>query len=168
MLFAAVVGCQGPRASVARVAEVFDRADQLRLQRLVEASRRLEIEEFDVGLSRRGEFGAWAWPGGPIQVSRSLVDLLDDDELAAAMAHELGHLQDAHSGGRSVSLDGGADLDVESRADAFGCRLLVLRGIDAAASARLLEKLSVVLGSPSAPSPFAARAERARAACRAS
>jgi Zn-dependent protease with chaperone function len=42
---------------------------------------------------RRG-LGAWAWPGGRIEVSRALIDRLDDEQLAAALAHELGHLLD--------------------------------------------------------------------------
>ena len=117
-------------------------------------------------LSHREGFGAWAWPRGPIQVSRDLIDLLDDDELAAVIAHELAHLRDdRHWTGPTASLDGGSDLDVESRADQLGCRILRLGGIEPGAAIRLLDKLNVALGSPADPAPFAARVERARANC---
>src|SRR5712671_4733615 len=35
---------------------------------------------------------AYAWPDRSIFATRGLVDLLADDELAAALAHEMGHL----------------------------------------------------------------------------
>jgi predicted Zn-dependent protease len=99
-------------------------------------------------------------------VSRDLIDLLDDNELAAVIAHELAHLRDdRYWTGPTASLDGGSDLDVESRADQVGCRILRIAGIEPAATVRLLDKVNVALGSPADPAPFAARAARARAAC---
>ena len=35
---------------------------------------------------------AYGWRGGNLFLTRGLVDVMDDDELAAAVAHELGHL----------------------------------------------------------------------------
>jgi hypothetical protein len=166
LLLATALGCHAPRPPVPPSASVVDDVDALRLQRLNMAACRLSISPaLDVTLSRRGGFGAWAWSGGPIEVSRDLIDLLDDDELAAAVAHEVGHLRGGVQWAGPRSLDGEADLETESRADQLGCRLLVARGIEPTATVRLLDKLSTVLGSPAQPSPFATRSSRARAAC---
>jgi peptidase M48-like protein len=167
LLLGAGVGCHAPRPSLPPSSTTWlDAVDELRLRRLDQATNRLGATELGVTLSRREGFGAWAWPRGPIEVSRNLIDLVDDDELTAVIAHELGHLQDAgHWRGPTASLDGGSYLDVESRADQVGCRILRLGGIDPAATIRLLDKLNVALGSPADPAPFAARIARARAGC---
>jgi len=83
--------------------------------------------------------GAWAWPDGRIEVSRALVDRLDEEELAAALAHELGHLLDGgHLPVGTAGLDDGPPLglrgaagadEAEARADRIGCALLARRGI---------------------------------------
>lgn len=118
----------------------------------------------EVAISRRSEPGAWAWPKGPIHVSRTLVDLVDDDELAAAIAHELGHLQaDGTWRGPLASLEGTNDPGGEARADELGCRLLALRGIPPAATVRLLEKLRA--SGASSHDALSGRVARARAAC---
>ena len=59
--------------------------------------------------------GAFAWPDGRIRVTRGLIDLLNDEELAAAVAHEIGHLlADGYLAGR-FSLHGAAGpQDVEN------------------------------------------------------
>lgn len=167
LLLAAAVGCQSPRPPFAPSSTTrMDDVDALRFRRLNGVTARLKVTELEVTLSRRDGFGAWAWPGGPIHVSRDLVDLLDDDELAAVVAHELGHLRGGKQwSGPLASLDGDGGLETESRADQLGCRLLVARGIEPTATVRLLDKLSVVLGSPTEPRPFAARTARARAVC---
>lgn len=168
LLLAAALGCHAPRPPLPPSSTVrADEVDGLRLHRLAKAATRLGTRvELEVTLSPRAGFGAWAWPHGPIQVSRDLVDLVDDEELAAVIAHELGHIQnDRHCSGATASLDGSSDLDVESRADEAGCRMLRMAGIEPAATIRLLDKLNVALGSPRDPVPFAARTARARAAC---
>ena len=92
---------------------------------------------------RRG-LGAWAWPDGRIEVSRALIDRLDDEELAAALAYELGHLLDGgHLAVSRAGLDdgpppglrvaAGAD-EVEARADRIGCALLARRGAETRAA----------------------------------
>jgi Zn-dependent protease with chaperone function len=59
-------------------------------------------------------------------LTAGLVDVATDDEIAAAIAHELGHLLGDGSMQSAVSLRGINDsLDVERRADAIGCRLLL-------------------------------------------
>jgi hypothetical protein len=153
--FLAVLGCQGPRPTLPALPESERNVNALRLHRLDQAARRLGVTGIEVALSRRAEPGAWAWPKGPIRVSGALVDLVDDDELAAAIAHELGHLQaDGTWRGPLASLEGSASPDVETRADEAGCRLLAWRGIPPAASVRLLERLGL-----------SERAARARAVC---
>ena len=50
----------------------------------------LEATPLRVHVLRSGELGAFAWPQGDVVVTTALVELLDDDELAAAVAHEVG------------------------------------------------------------------------------
>jgi predicted Zn-dependent protease len=95
------------------------------------------------------EPSAFSWPSGKVFVTRGLVDLLDDDELAAAIAHELGHLLgDGHvkesPGSAVASLRGcQTDFDAESRADAMGVNLLRAKGIPEKAMGSMLEKVRV-------------------------
>jgi hypothetical protein len=156
-----VLGCQGPRATLPGLPQSERDVNALRLHRLDQAARRLGVTGIEVALSRRPEPGAWAWPKGPIRVSGALVDLVDDDELAAAIAHELGHLQaDGAWQGPLAALEGSAGPDVEARADELGCRLLAWHGIPPAASVRLVEKLGASLRGG-----WPARIARARATC---
>jgi Zn-dependent protease with chaperone function len=93
--------------------------------------------------------GAFGWPSGQLFVTRGLVDSTTDDELMAALAHELGHLMsDGHmptaagGGGVVVSLSGySRSLDTESRADAFGVEYLRARGVQPGAMISLLAKV---------------------------
>jgi Zn-dependent protease with chaperone function len=82
---------------------------------------------------------AFAWPDRHIYVTTGLLALLDDDELTAALAHELGHLQarDRHM----AALRGPAADDIEARADALGCELLKAGGIRTGVLARALAKV---------------------------
>ena len=70
------------------------------------------------------------------------MDQLDDQELSAAVAHEMGHLLGAGMIHSVASLRGyDAELDVEKRADAMGVELLKSRGIGANAMVRMLTKV---------------------------
>ena len=96
---------------------------------------------------------AYAWPDGRLLFTRGLVRLLDDEELAAAAAHELGHLLvDGHVRAAAApvgALGGGiSGPDVESRADAAGVRLMERAGYPRDAMARMLEKVARVEGTP--------------------
>lgn len=90
---------------------------------------------------------AYAWPGGHLFVTRGLLELLDDDELAAALAHETGHLTSEHDARAcAAALNGpgaGAHAaDHESLADDAGCALLRASGLPAAdALGRALAKV---------------------------
>jgi len=85
---------------------------------------------------------AYGWPAGEIYLTRGLVERLDDAEIAAAIAHELGHLLlDGHAQ-TVVSLRGcGTGADVESRADLAGVALLTNCHISPDAMSRMLRKV---------------------------
>ncbi len=96
--------------------------------------------------------GAFGWPNGHVFVTRGLVDRLDDPELAAAVAHELGHLLDVGKlkviGKNSDRSDEANrpesdrhDPDREERADAAGLRLLRADGIPPHAMLSMLKKV---------------------------
>ncbi|WP_428939748.1 M48 family metalloprotease [Fontivita pretiosa] len=88
---------------------------------------------------------AYAWADGRILVTRGLIRRLDDDQLAAVIAHELGHLinESAVSSSQSMSLSGQDDpRDAEARADATGVALLEAAGLAAyPAMRRMLQAL---------------------------
>ena len=92
---------------------------------------------------------AYSWPGGEIFLSAGLIDSASDDEIAAAIAHELGHLvNDARRPG-AVGLRGAdAPLALEQHADATGEALLVASGRPPGALITLLQK--VCAANPSA------------------
>ena len=93
--------------------------------------------------------GAYGWPNGNLFVTRGLVDLLNDQELAAAIAHEMGHLLNDGHLHTVVSLRGCCvSPDAEARADSIGERLLHERGIGRGAMISMLNK---VRSSPGVP-----------------
>lgn len=85
--------------------------------------------------------GAFAWPQGRVCVTSGLMALADDDELAAAVAHEIGHLvEDGHV--RLAALIGTETQGVERRADAIAVCLLRSAGVRTDAMTSLLRKLA--------------------------
>jgi Zn-dependent protease with chaperone function len=138
--------------------------DAVRLERVARLGHALLPDaRIDWGLSPRTEIGAWAWPDARIRVSRAMVDLLDDDELAAALGHELGHLLDRGNlpAPPLALLGGSGGNDLEVRADQIGCRLLAARGMAPEAMARMLAKVAARCCGDS----FARRIAAARTAC---
>jgi hypothetical protein len=122
------------------------------------------------GLSSRDALGAWSWADGRIRTSRALVDLLDDDELAAALAHEIGHLLDGgHIAGAPAALSGADGTPgPEGRADLIACRILAAGGGRPEALPRMLRAVAAHLGDDAeGPDPGAMlrRAADADAAC---
>jgi predicted Zn-dependent protease len=127
-----------------------------------EASRRLDrlgrslthgipaLEGTTFRVSARDDLGAWAWRGGSIEVSRPLMDLLDDAELSAALAHELGHLLERSSAGAALA-GGQKDDGIERAADRRGCWLLSRQGIRPASMESMLAKVAARLPEASAP-----------------
>jgi predicted Zn-dependent protease len=95
--------------------------------------------------------GAYGWPDGSLFVTKGLVQLLNEGELAAALAHEMGHLLDDGHLSTWVSLRGCClSPDAEVRADAIGVRLLSERGIGSGAMLSMLKKVAAVSAIPSA------------------
>lgn len=94
------------------------------------------------------DLSAHSWADGSVYLSRGLVDRLSDDEVLAAMAHELGHLLGDGHVRSAVSLRGCAGgescLDEEERADAIGLDLLRARGVPGQAMATMLDKVALV------------------------
>jgi predicted Zn-dependent protease len=125
-------------------------ADEPRLERVqrLGASLAPEGTAIQFGLSSRRGLAAFAWPDGSVLVTRALADLLDDDQLAAALAHEIGHLVDGgHLASMPAALAGRpADDDAERHADRTGCALLAAHGRSPAAMQRMLETLAAALG----------------------
>jgi Zn-dependent protease with chaperone function len=88
---------------------------------------------------------AYAWPGGEVFVTRGLMRILNDDELAAAVAHELGHLMaDSTKVTTAATLAPRAEAgaDEERRADALGAILLERAGVGANQMTRMLERVA--------------------------
>jgi Zn-dependent protease with chaperone function len=88
--------------------------------------------------------GAYAWHDGTLFVTRRLLALLDDDELAAVLAHEIGHLEAADQPPRALEGDIHADgpaINAEVRADEAACGLLQKRGIPKRSLASALVKV---------------------------
>lgn len=89
---------------------------------------------------------AHGWRNGRIAVSAALVERLNDAELAAVLAHEMGHmLADGHLLS-DYGLDGCRDgnernLDAETAADAIGARILTRAGLPPSAMASMLTKV---------------------------
>lgn len=85
---------------------------------------------------------AYAWPNGQVYVTRGLLKALDDEELAAAIAHELGHLLDHGHLRSAVALQGCREApDTEIQADLLGCQLLENSGHSQRAMVRMLHKV---------------------------
>jgi predicted Zn-dependent protease len=138
-------------------------ADEPRLERVqrLGASLAPEGSAIHFGLSARRGLSAFAWPDGSVLVTRELVDLLDDDQLAAALAHEIGHLVDGgHLAAAPAALAGRpSDDDLERRADRTGCELLAAHGRAPSAMSGMLATLDAALGNHVLAGRIAAAAE---------
>lgn len=160
VLATASAGCRGP-LPVNAFDPLANDHGQDRIVRLGEAL--LPGASVRWRLTPRQEVGAWAWPDGRIEVSQLLLDLLDDDELAAALAHELGHLLDGGHLARVSRALTGDTADLERRADGIACQLLNRRGISGEAMVRMLSKLAAATRDRNGR--VAARIATAREAC---
>jgi Zn-dependent protease with chaperone function len=141
-----------------------------KLARQIEAAANLATP-LTITVVRRPEANAFALPGGYVYVFQGLIDKADNvDELAAVIAHEIGHV--AHRdgmravlqgaglsfmfgmmlgdfvGGGAVVLAGRTILEsaysrrVENAADRFGVRVMLALGADARALGRFLQRIS--------------------------
>jgi hypothetical protein len=82
---------------------------------------------------------AYGLPDGTLFVTRGLLDRADDDVIAAALAHEMGHLLGDGYVRPVVSVKGcNEDLGAEGRADAYGVELLRLQNLPPDSMVRML------------------------------
>lgn len=175
-VLAALAGCSATRP-LASAAPADDALRTARVQRIGHelAGASAAAARIDVGLASRDGLGAWSWPDGRIRVSRALVDVLDDDQLHAALAHEIGHLLDAgHVAGEASALAGSGDgtrrdpSGIETRADALACGLLRAHGTPLDALPRMLRTVASHLTSDDDgpdPAQLLARARVAERTC---
>jgi Zn-dependent protease with chaperone function len=89
-----------------------------------------------------GDARAYSWPDGAIYLTQGLMDRLSDDELAAAIAHECGHLIKPFGTASVVGLRGcDKGQAVEMQADAIGVQLLRANNIPTSTMAQMLQKV---------------------------
>jgi hypothetical protein len=93
--------------------------------------------------------GAWTFADGNIFVSEGLIRILSDDELAAVLAHEIGHLRSANRLTSGAAFDGiTASIEIEAWADDQGRLLLKLRHIPEASLPAALLKVRNARATP--------------------
>lgn len=133
-------GCASTAMDASHRAPMCD--DTARLERV--ASRLKVVPAIRCQIIDSKAPGAFAWRDRRVGVTRGLLRIATDDELAAAIAHEVGHLvQDGHLT-VPASLRGDnhtPGTDVEASADAMGVRILRDSAIDPGAMSSLLGKL---------------------------
>lgn len=147
------LGCQNTTSEVAWIRAQGGTVQDTRLNRAQaacailgsSADRTVHVHVLD-----SDSIGAYGWPNGNLFVTRGLVDLLTDQELAAAIAHEMGHLLNDGHLHTFVSLRGCCvNPDIEARADSIGVRLLAQHGIGRSVMISMLNKVRSSPGMPS-------------------
>jgi Peptidase family M48 len=151
-LVLSAAGCAEGLTSSAQIRPVEGAPDPgPRIERLRTALGAVDASQFQLVVEPGLRPQAHGWKDGRIAVSMGLLQLLDDDELAAALAHEIGHLIADGRVQTQFGLDGcRRDPDAECAADAIGSRLLLASGIPADAMVGMLAKVrdAQALGSP--------------------
>ena len=145
-----VVGCANSSRALSPTEAWIERhgglIDGVPQERAAAVARRVTPTVQETGLTVRvlaaDSVVAYSWPNGEIYISRGLLETTTDDELAAAIAHEIGHLLDnGHLPMVRSLADPEASADAEARADLIGCRVLESSGFEPQAMIRMLEKV---------------------------
>ena len=114
-----------------------------RLTRCVNRLNRCLKSKIRLSVLDNNSVTAYAWPNGHLYVTHGLVECMNDDELSAAIAHEVGHLLD-HGKLQAVRALNSSSTpldDEEARADLIGCDLLEAQGIATNVMAKMLQKV---------------------------
>jgi Zn-dependent protease with chaperone function len=147
------IGCAHTPGASSRETWVarFGGLDRTQPQQRLEAARDRLLpdplrSDITVAVLRSNEPGAFSWHDGSVFATRGLLRVLDDDELAAALAHEVGHIlrdRGRGSAGRVLSLRGQSDAAAaaEFEADAAGMSLIKQAGIPNGSMASMLLKV---------------------------
>jgi len=121
-------------------------SSQARAQAALNALQ-LNSQNAKVYVLQSSRVAAYAWPDGSIFLTSALLEILEPHEIAAVIAHELGHLSDRPlSGNASALLGKSPHFDDESRADDFACDLLYHSGLARDALANALRKVQLAPG----------------------
>ena len=123
---------------------------QQRAQRLCdELCAKITACHLKVFILESSRLGGWSWPDGHIYLTSALVSTADNAELAAAMAHEMGHLVNNQNINAPQALARGEEhLAIESAADFTGCRILAGSGIAPASMIDLLKMVRAKSNDP--------------------
>jgi hypothetical protein len=146
------IGCStGPSSTIDRWAAqrggVLIDARQERAERTLArlSVRHVTSKRLSIAILDSSTVGAFSWPCGRVFVTRGLLDVVDDDELCAAVAHEAGHLVADEHLPPPAALDGRrrpSRQDGEITADLMARALLDGSSVDVRALPRLLTKIA--------------------------
>ena len=104
--------------------------------------------------------GAWSWSNGSLVLTQKLLGSLSDDELAAVLAHELGHLELDARPHRHALASGAGGSSLEEAADDAGCVILARSGIDPTLMPFMLRRVAALEGDTKAGRSALQRAAR--------
>lgn len=111
----------------ARMPLVADRAMQARLERIgaaIAARSNASAVDWEFAVFDSGEINAFVLPGGKVGFFRGLIEAVQsDDEIAAVMGHEVGHIEARHSAERmsqQMALQLGVSLASVALSEEYG------------------------------------------------
>ena len=121
-------------------------AELLRANALLQRLQSVTDVRLTVDVLSSPDLAAYSWSNGRLFITSGLAATLTDDELLAALAHEVGHLAPNADGSALHGLSGNvtrqAKRDVEALADAAGVQLLSRCGVAPTAMVAMLQKVA--------------------------
>ena len=123
--------CEAEGRWLARHGGLIHDTQQARAQRLCNRMCRGWINTpIHIRIVDTRQLGAWSWSNGDVYLTLGLAEHLNDDEMAAAIAHELGHLINSKVVQCPYGLGNAHEtLGIEFAADLTGSRVLADHGI---------------------------------------
>ncbi|HEX8902947.1 M48 family metallopeptidase [Vitreimonas sp.] len=123
----AALGQEAWADALARMPKVNDRAMQARLERIgeaVAAQSRAQTAAWEFAVFDSADINAFVLPGGKVGFFRGLIESAQsDDEIAAVMGHEIGHIEARHSNERmsqQLALQIGVSLAAAAMSEEYG------------------------------------------------